>query len=102
MRFQHRKAFKDKTDTKEDLRFKLEANYNIKNWKFDPEVSGELFNSLDAYSEGLTSYRLSIGTTYRMKKIGKIGLYYLYEKELKDFEPGAVDVFAFKYTYSIK
>ncbi|MGB0998978.1 MAG: DUF2490 domain-containing protein [Flavobacteriales bacterium] len=102
VRVQHRKAFEDKTDTKDDLRLKLEADYNISNWKFDPEVSGELFNSLDTSADRPTSYRLSIGTSFKLANHGKIALYYLYEKELKALEPATADVLSLKYTYSIQ
>jgi len=43
------------------IRLKAAVGYNIKNWKLDPEVSGEFFSRTNSISEPV-KYRLTIGT----------------------------------------
>lgn len=83
------------------LRFKVEANYNIKKWKLDPEVSTEIFYNL-ANGENFNKFRFTAGTQYKLKRVGSIGLFYRIERELQSSYPQTTYIAGFKYTYTIK
>ncbi|MEP2024557.1 MAG: DUF2490 domain-containing protein [Reichenbachiella sp.] len=90
-------------DPEKYVRFKATADYNIKNWKLDPEISGEIFNPLDGETyDGLSGYRLTVGTNYKIKKLGKIGVSYRLEKELNTTHPKTTNILRLKYTYTLK
>lgn len=86
------------------FRFKSSVGYNIKDWKLDPEFSGELFSKYIKYgqSNGLDRFRLTIGTSYKLKAIGKIGLYYRMEREINALYPKTTNILQFKYAYTLK
>lgn len=85
------------------LRLKAKAGYNIKNWKLDPFISGEIFNQReDGINYGLTDYRITIGTSYKFKDAGKIGLYYRMEQEINTSYPMTTHILRLKYTYTFK
>ncbi len=76
------------------LRTRLKLNYNIKNWKWDPYLTAELFWTKETipvinYIEsihvddievsGLQKIRLTLGTSKKFKKIGQLNLFYRFE-----------------------
>lgn len=66
------------------FRLKAEVGYDIKNWKLDPEVSAELFRTSGKYEVSqFEKYRITIGTSYKFKKLGKLGVFYRLERELQ-------------------
>lgn len=88
---------------KNNIRLKTTLGYNIKNWKLDPEVAFEIFNSFEKEEENeFTKYRLTFGTEYEFKKLGTLGLYYRIQKELNETIPQATNIIGLKYTYTIK
>jgi hypothetical protein len=86
------------------FRLKTSIDYNIKKWKFDPEFSGEIFNKhiKNGQSNGFDFIRLSIGTSYKAKAYGKIGVYYRIKKEISAFYPKTTYSTVLKYTYTFK
>lgn len=102
LRYQNRNELGVEDDAVRYLRLKAGLGYNIKNWKLDPEVSGELFNSVGTDNDELKGFRLTIGTSYKVHKSGKIGAFYRYEKELNETWPKSVNIVGFKYTYTLK
>ena len=85
------------------IRFKTSIGYNIKKWKLDPEISAEIFNHFEKGDEnGYDKYRLSIGTDYKFKKLGKIGIFYMFEKELNESIPETTNIIGLNYSYTIK
>lgn len=86
------------------FRLKTSVEYNIKDWKFDPILSGEIFSKFEknGYSNGFSDYRITIGTDYKTKDFGKIGLFYRIENEISDFYPKTTHVVRIKYTYTLK
>ncbi len=86
------------------FRFKTTFDYNIRNWKLDPELSGELFNGFrkNGTENGFDKYRISLGTSYKVKKIGRFSLFYRLEKEFNVTNPETLNILSFKYTYTIK
>ncbi len=85
------------------LRFKTGIEYNIKNWKLDPQFSAEIFNHFEKGEDGgFDKYRLTFGTDYDMKKYGKLSLYYRFEKELNVDLPETTNIIGLSYKYTIK
>lgn len=88
---------------KQNIRFKTSFGYNIKNWKLDPEFSTEIFHLFEKNNtNGFNKYRINLGTSYKVKKIGKFGLYYQLEKEIMGNSPMSTDIIRFKYVYTFK
>lgn len=103
VRYQNRKELEESNEIKESLRFKVEAEYNIKKWKLDPELSGELFYSIGSESENqLESYRITLGTTFKAHKSAKINVFYGYDKEINTNYPKALNILGVKYIYNLK
>lgn len=73
------------TKNKHVLRSRLEVEYRIRNSKFTPFASYELYHSL---SEGfaLDKSRYTIGTDYKLNKHHSVGLFYRYIDRTDDDE----------------
>lgn len=86
------------------FRLKASVEYNIKDWKLDPILSGEIFNKYEknSYSNGFSDYRITIGTNYKTKGYGKIGIFYRLENEISTFYPKTTHILRIKYTYTLK
>lgn len=83
------------------IRFKTTLTYKIKNWKLDPVFSAEIFRHVAEEGESaFDKYRLTIGTAYRTRKLGKIGLFYRMEHTLNAILPITTNILMVKYTYS--
>lgn len=103
IRYQNKNELSVDDVAKEYLRFKTEVEYNIKKWKLDPEVSGELFRSVNGESDNeFSSYRLTVGTSFKAHKSAKIKLFYRFDKELNQTYPQATNILGIKYTYNLK
>lgn len=88
---------------KQNIRFKTAISYNINNWKLDPTLSAEIYNRLEEDEDSeFSKYRLTVGTEYKFKKIGTIGVFYRVEKELNKEFPGTTNIIGFKYSYTLK
>ncbi|MEO9510952.1 MAG: DUF2490 domain-containing protein [Flavobacteriaceae bacterium] len=89
---------------KQNIRFKAGLEYNFKSWKLDPKFSAELFNRFqkDDDDNGFSKYRLTLGTDYKFKKLGKLGLFYRIEKDLNETIPETTNIIGLKYVYTIK
>lgn len=85
------------------LRFKTSVGYNIHNWKLDPVLSAEIFRHYEKGEiNGFDKFRFSLGTSYKIKKIGKIGVSYLIEKELNTTYPFTTHIINLNYLYTFK
>lgn len=90
----------------ETLRFKTSFEYNIRKWPLDPEFAVELFNRKrdDASFIGdakLSRYRLTFGTSYDLKKFGKLGVFYRYQENTRVDNDFQTTIVGLKYSYSI-
>ncbi len=108
-KFKYRARYQNKNELGSDdvakkyFRFKAGIDYNIRKWKFDPELSGELFRPLGSESDNqLDGYRLTLGTSFKVYKSSKIGIYYRYEKELNTGYPKTTNIIRLKYTHILK
>ena len=106
MRYRVRYQSKDELGVTTDLvknvvRFKLGTGYNIKNWKFDPTASAEIFNGLTD-DEGLYKLRFTLGTKYETKNAGDFGLFLRTENQLQGEYPKRTNIIGLKYEYTLK
>lgn len=89
--------------TSNRLRFKTSIGYNIKKWKLDPKFSAEIFR---LYEEGeqteFNKFRLTLGTNYDFKNIGKLGIFYRMEKQININNPKVTNILGLKYIYTFK
>jgi len=100
-RYQYRFEVGEYSVSKENLRLKTSVGYNIKNWKLDPRVSAEIFNNMEnELLKSFDTYRLTIGTSYKIKKIGKIGIFYRLERELNETYPKTTNILGLKLKYT--
>lgn len=107
LRFQNRKEIEDGIFSndfdKPYLRYKLSFGYNIKKSKFEPEISGELFQPIgNVENMGVNAFRFTFGTSYSLKDYGKIDLFYRIQKELDIIYLQSTNIIGFKYSYLIK
>jgi hypothetical protein len=87
----------------QNIRFKTSVAYNFKDWSLDPKFSAEIFNRFQEEKDnGFNKYRLTLGTDYKMKNFGKIGVFYRYEKDLNVEAPDVTNILGLKYIYSFK
>ena len=68
------------------LRSRLSAKWDIRNCKFTPCASGELYTRLDEW-KGCDKLRYRVGTSYKINKDNEISLFYLYQDANDDDEP---------------
>jgi hypothetical protein len=87
----------------QNLRLKTSVEYNFKKWSFDPKFSAEIFNRFqEGKDNGFNKYRLTLGTDYKIKNVGKVGLYYRFEKELNVDFPDTKNILGLSFIYNIK
>lgn len=85
------------------IRLKVGTEYDFKKWKFDPQLSAEIFHHSEKNEENeFNKFRITFGTDYKFKKAGKIGLYYRYEKEINTTDPRSTDILRIRYIYTLK
>ncbi len=84
------------------FRLKIGSEYNIKDWKFDPKVSAELFSDLTQTSDRLSKMRFTFGTEYAFDKRHELGAFYRIEYELNAAYPKTTYIIGLNYTYSLK
>ena len=102
LRYQNKNELGVEDEARQYIRLKAGAEYNIRKWKLDPDVSGELFNRLGTEDNQLEGYRFTLGTSFKVHKAGKIGVFYRYEEEFNTSFPKSRNIIGFKYTYSLK
>jgi hypothetical protein len=86
----------------QNIRFKLDAEYNIKGSNFTPSIAVDFFNSVIESNLNLSKYRTTTGVDYKFKKLGKLGLFYLIDKQLRTDYPKTTHIISLKYLYTIK
>ncbi|NNC69441.1 MAG: DUF2490 domain-containing protein [Flavobacteriaceae bacterium] len=89
---------------REAVRFRTRFDYDFKNWKLDPIIAGELFNRFRArdYDNGFNKYRLTLGTNYKVKKIGRFSIAYLFENEFNIEDPRKFHIIKLGYLFEVK
>ena len=83
-------------------RLKAEIGYNINNWKFDPTVSAEIFRESGRYIlPSFNKIRFTLGTEYKVKKIGELGIFYRLEHELGVTYPLTAHILGVNFTFNL-
>lgn len=83
-------------------RLKVGINYNIKNWKFDPEIAGEIFRESGKYMiSSFNKYRLTLSTKYKINKLMDIKAFYRFERELGVSYPLSTNIVGFNLTFNL-
>jgi len=101
VRYQSKKEFGTEDDPSKTFRIKLGTEYNIKNWKLDPVLAAEIFNDFKDL-EGFNKLRLTLGTEYKLKKLGSISAFYRLEKELVGAYPFTTNIIGIQLKYTFK
>jgi hypothetical protein len=83
------------------IRLKIGADYNIRKWKLDPEFSSEIFRDLGSFGD-FSKFRLTLGTNYKFKNAGELGVFYRMEKQLNVVYPKTTNILGFQYKFTIK
>ena len=95
-RFQQKSSISENYLPINKMRFRLKTSYNIKDWKWDPYFTSELFHiqkriSIENYVPsvaqsnfsivGFEKIRFNFGTSKKVKNLGKLNLFYRFEHE---------------------
>lgn len=104
VRMQTKIEFPKADNTRENyLRFKLKLDYNIKNWKFDPYFSNEIFrHTNNTYEKTWDKYRFSIGTNYKFNKQHSLSIFYGAELDLNVTYPQTTYLVGLGYKFTLK
>ena len=99
-RFQQKSSISENYLPINKMRFRLKTSYNIKDWKWDPYFTSELFHiqkriSIENYVPsvaqsnfsivGFEKIRFSFGTSKKVKNLGKLNLFYRFEHEFNGY-----------------
>lgn len=104
IRYQSKIEFpKTENDKENYLRLKLKIDYNIKDWKFDPYFTSEIFRTTNhTFKNSWDNYRFTLGTNYDFNKHHALSLFYGGEKELNVANPKTTFLFGLGYKYTLK
>lgn len=84
------------------FRLRAGVKYNIKNWKFDPEFSGEIFRESGRYMvANFHKYRLSLSTKYKFNKLIELKAFYRYERGLGMLLPQSTNIVGFNLMFNL-
>ena len=104
-RIQYQKKIQNKIDNALERNFwrlKLESEYNIKNWKYDPRIGFEMFLRDEInFGENYERYRLYFGTKFNLKKRKSFSIRYIIQKYLNNQNP-TLHILRLSYNYEIK
>lgn len=82
-------------------RYQLKADYNIKDWKLDPELSFEGFRENTIDEPGFDKYRIKLSTDYNFSK-AKLTPFVAFERELNEEYPLNATIIGLNFTYALK
>ena len=104
-RIQYQKKIQNKIDNALERNFwrlKLESEYNIKNWKYDPRIGFEIFLRDEInFNENYERYRVYLGTKFNLKKRKSLSIRYIMQKYLTNQNP-TLHILRISYNYQIK
>ncbi|HPM12226.1 MAG TPA: DUF2490 domain-containing protein [Bacteroidales bacterium] len=93
------------------IRTYFELSYNIRNWKLDPIIFAEYFYRTSAELKRpkdkfvmdtrppSNKYRLGVGTEYKLYKNNSLSLQYIYDCEIKTWNPSLTHIIEISYKY---
>lgn len=84
-------------------RLKAGFEYDIKKLKLDPIFSIEIFRQSGKYIlPSFNKIRFTLGTEYKIKKIGELGMFYRIERELGVSYPMTTHIIGANFTFKLK
>lgn len=103
LRYQNRNELGTDDNPVIGVRFKTSLGYNIKKWKLDPKITGEIFNRFEKGEDSrFSKYRLGVETEYKINKMGVIALFYRLEKETNIINAETINILGLKFSYRFK
>ncbi|AWW00183.1 DUF2490 domain-containing protein [Arcticibacterium luteifluviistationis] len=99
-RYQNKSELDSDNSNEASTRYKLSLDYNFKNWKLDPEVSGEMFRSVE--DSQFDKYRLTFGTSYKLGNVGKLKAFYGFENTLNTESLKHTNIIGLNFKHTIK
>jgi hypothetical protein len=101
VRYQAKNELVVEDESNKTFRFQFESEYNIKKSGITPQFSTEIFNDYGDH-QGFNKIRFTLGTTYKLKTIGKITAFFRMEKELLTAYPVTTNIIGIAYQYTFK
>jgi len=98
-RYQNKSELGSENPNKAQTRLKLNLDYNFNHWKFDPEISGEIFSPAEGYK--LEKYRITIGTSFKLGKSGKLNAFYGFEGSNNSEALKQTNIIGLSYKYKL-
>lgn len=87
----------------QNIRLKIEVDYNIKKSNYTPTLGVDFFNAiLESGGIVFSKYRIISGVDYQFKTAGKVGLFYLIDQQVHVDYPKTTHVLSLKYMYTFK
>lgn len=86
----------------QNFRLKFDVDYNIKKSNFTPTVAVDFFNSYQNSNLYLSKFRITSGLDYKFKDAGKLGLFYLIDRQLHTDYPKTTHIVSLRYLYTFK
>lgn len=104
LRYQSGRVFASEDPSWENhFRLKTKVQYNIKKWKLDPEITGEVFRlsgkGVDAQFDKM---RFTIGSSYKFSKQHSVSFFYGFQKELNTTYPKTTYLVGLGYKFTLK
>ena len=85
------------------VRFKSAARHNLKRWKYDPVIAWELFYTRQTGElDWVSPFRFYFGTDWKTKKNQRMGIHYIWEREIALWNPRNTHILRLKYSFSKK
>lgn len=83
-------------------RLKAGVKYNIRGWKLDPTFSAEIFRDSGKYIlSSFDKIRFTLGTKYKVKKVGELGVFYRIERDLGVEYPLSAHILGLNFTFKL-
>ncbi|NHF59900.1 DUF2490 domain-containing protein [Flavobacteriaceae bacterium TP-CH-4] len=101
-RYQNKNELGVDDDPRQFLRLKAGFVYNIRGWKLDPDLSGELFNRLVTDDGIIDKYRITLRTRYKIKNAGHIGAFLRFQSSTEDEDRESAFIIGLQYGYTLK
>jgi len=85
-----------------NLRNRLTVGYNIRKWKFDPEIAVEIFYNYRNNYQGFNKIRCTIGTEYKINKRLDLGISTSFQRTFAVSNPRQLGILSLSLNYGFK
>lgn len=101
-RFIYQHSYIEWGDQREVFRNRFQIGYNIKGWKFDPQLGLEFFTWASNKGWSYFGTRWSLGTEYSINKAHSLGLSLIHDRERDIAWPTHRWIWSFTYTLNLR